>query len=91
VLATVPVALAQQVALYPNPARTQVTVELPLGLRRQPATATLLDALGRVVHQQLLPPTLATHPLPLAELATGVYSLRLTPDQGTVVKKLAVE
>jgi hypothetical protein len=90
-LATAPAALAEQVGLYPNPARTQVSVELPLSLSRQPVAATLLDALGRVVRQQVLPAGLATHALPLADLATGVYSLRLATEKGTVVKKLVVE
>jgi hypothetical protein len=90
-LATAPAALAEQVGLYPNPARTQVAIELPLSLSRQPVAATLLDALGRVVRQQTLPAGLATHSLPLADLATGVYSLRLTTEKGTVVKKLVVE
>jgi hypothetical protein len=90
-LATVPAALAEQVGLYPNPARTQVAIELPLSLSRQPVTAALLDALGRVVRTQVLPAGLATHSLPLADLASGVYSLRLTTDKGMVVKKLVIE
>ncbi len=90
-LATAPAALAGQVALYPNPARTQATIELPASLSRQPVTATLLDALGRVVRQQVLPAGRAAHPLPLAGLTFGVYSLRLATEQGAVVKKLVVE
>jgi hypothetical protein len=90
-LATVPVALAQQVALYPNPAHTQATIELPASLSRQPVTAALLDALGRVIHQQQLPAGLATHALSLADVAPGVYTLRLTTEQGTISKQLAVE
>jgi hypothetical protein len=90
-LATAPVALAEQVALYPNPARMQATIELPASLSRQPVTATLLDALGRVVRQQVLPAGGAAHPLPLAGLTSGVYSLRLATEQGAVVKKLVVE
>jgi hypothetical protein len=90
-LATAPAALAEQVGLYPNPARTQVAIELPLSLSRQPVTAALLDALGRVVRTQVLPAGLATHALPLADLASGVYSLRLTTDKGMVVKKLVIE
>ncbi|RZK61199.1 MAG: hypothetical protein EOO59_05650, partial [Hymenobacter sp.] len=72
-LAVVPAALAQQVGLYPNPAKTQVTLELPLGLSRQAVTATLVDAVGRVVRQQVLPAGLALHQLPLQDVATGVY------------------
>ncbi|MDO7850277.1 T9SS type A sorting domain-containing protein [Hymenobacter convexus] len=91
VLATAPAALARQVALYPNPATKQVNIELPLSLSRQPVTATLVDALGRVVRQQVLPAGAVVHTLPLGEVAVGVYSLRLTTDLGTVVKKLVVE
>jgi hypothetical protein len=91
VLATAPAALAEQVGVYPNPARTQVAIELPLNLSRQPITVALLDGLGRVVRQQALPVGGATHLLPLAGVAPGVYSLRLATEQGTVVKKLVVE
>jgi hypothetical protein len=91
VLATVPTALAQQVAVYPNPAQTQVTIELPLSLSRQPVRAVLLDALGRVVGGQQLPAGLATHSVPLATLMPGVYSLCLTTEQGTITKKLIVD
>jgi hypothetical protein len=90
-LATAPAALAQQVALYPNPAKTQVAIELPASLSRQPVAAMLVDALGRTVRQQQLPAGVATHALPLAGVAPGVYSLRLTTELGTVVRKLAVE
>lgn len=90
-LATVPAALAQQVALYPNPAQRQVTVELPLVLSRQPVAAALVDGLGRVVRQQVLPVGGALLPVPLTGVAPGVYSLRLTTELGPVVRKLIVE
>jgi hypothetical protein len=90
-LATVPAALAQQVVVYPNPARTQVAIELPSRLSGFPVTATLVDALGRVVRQQVLPASLATHTLPLAGISPGIYSLRLATEQGTVSKKLVME
>ncbi len=91
VLATVPAALAQQVSVYPNPAKEQVAIELPLSLSRQPVTATLVDALGRVVRTQVLPAGLATHTLPLTDLATGVYALRLRTEAGLLVRKLVVD
>ncbi|RZL13330.1 MAG: T9SS type A sorting domain-containing protein [Hymenobacter sp.] len=91
VLATAPAALAQQVAVYPNPAKTQVTIELPLGMSRQPVTAALVDALGRVVRQQVLPASLSSHAFALPTVLPGVYLLRLTTEAGTVVKKLVIE
>ena len=90
-LAAVPAALAQQVMVYPNPAHAACTIELPVSLSRQPVTAALVDALGRVVRTQVLPASLAAHTLQLHSLATGMYSLRLTTDAGVVVKKLVVE
>jgi hypothetical protein len=91
-LATVPAALAQQVALYPNPAKKAAFVELPASLGRQAVTASLVDALGRQVRAITLPAQGAlAHQLDLSELATGVYALRLSTSAGVVVKKLVIE
>ncbi|WP_201979913.1 right-handed parallel beta-helix repeat-containing protein [Hymenobacter rubidus] len=91
VLAVASGALAQQVALYPNPAQHQVAIELPLSLRGRSVTASLVDALGRVVRQQTLAAGQVTHTLPLLNVAPGLYSLRLNTEMGVVVKKLIVE
>ena len=91
VLGTALAALAAQVVVFPNPASKAVLVELPAALGRQAVTAALVDALGRVVQQQVLPAGGATHTLPLSNLATGVYALRLHTAAGVVVKKLVVE
>jgi len=90
-LATAPAALAAQVGVFPNPARSVASVELPAVLTQQAATVTLLDNLGRVVLTQTLPAGLATHRLPLTRVSTGVYALRLQTKFGLVVKKLVVE
>ena len=90
-LAAGPAAPAHQVAVYPNPAHAQVALDLPPSLRRQPVTAALIDAMDRVVRQQVLPAGPHILLLPLANVAPGLYFLRLTTDQGTLVKKLVVE
>ncbi len=91
-LATVPAALAQQVAVYPNPATNAVFLELPASLGRQAVTTTLLDALGRQVRTLTLPAQgTVAHQLDLHGLATGVYALRLSTNAGTLVKRLTVE
>jgi hypothetical protein len=91
-LATVPAALAQQLALYPNPAQQAAFVELPASLGRQAVLASLIDALGRQVRATTLPAqgTLA-HRLDLSGLAIGVYALRLSTSAGVVVQKLVIE
>jgi hypothetical protein len=91
-LATATAALSQQVALYPNPAKKAAFVELPASLGRQAVTASLVDALGRVVRTVTLPAKgSVAHALDLSELATGVYALRLSTSAGVVVKKLVIE
>jgi len=91
-LAAVPAALAQQVAVYPNPATSAVTIELPATLGRTAVAATLTDALGRQVRTVTLPAQgPAAHQLDLHQLAPGVYALRLTTGAGVLVKKLVVK
>ncbi len=88
-LATAPASLSAQVAVFPNPATKVAYVELPTALARTAATATLVDALGRAVRTYTL--TTATTALPLADVASGVYALRVATTQGTVTKRLVVE
>jgi len=91
-LATAPAALAQQVAVYPNPATSAVSIELPVALGRTAVAATLTDALGGQVRAFTLPAQgPAAHQLDLHQLAPGVYALRLSTSAGVLVKKLVVK
>ncbi|MET4074165.1 DUF4394 domain-containing protein [Hymenobacter sp. UYCo722] len=90
--ATATAALARQVALYPNPAKSATFVELPATLGRTAVTASLVDALGRTVRTQALPAQgAAAHQLSLVGVANGIYTLQLATSAGLVVKKLVVE
>jgi hypothetical protein len=91
-LAAAPAALAQQVGVYPNPATSAVTIELPATLGRTAVAATLTDALGRQVRAVTLPAQgPAAHQFDLHQLAPGVYALRLTTSAGVLVRKLVVK
>jgi hypothetical protein len=66
--------------LYPNPAQSQLTIELPVGA--EAAQLRVIDAAGRRVLSQAVPAGVRRHTLALpAGLAPGLYLLRL--DQGT--------
>jgi len=92
VLAAAPAALAQQVAMYPNPATSAVTIELPAALGRVAVVATLADALGREVRTLTLPAQGgAAHQFSLGQLTAGVYALHLRTSAGVIVKKLVVK
>lgn len=90
VLAAAAASLARQVALYPNPTTTLVTVELPAAIRHSPVSAILLDGLGRTVVRQPVPASAAAHQLPLVAVPTDLYLLRQQTEAGVVVKNLVV-
>ncbi|QKG54984.1 T9SS type A sorting domain-containing protein [Hymenobacter sp. BRD67] len=92
-LATAPAQLAAQVSVFPNPAREQASVRVPAVPGASQVRAELLNALGQVVlrQQASLPASGTTLTLPTAELAAGVYVLRLTAGETTVTKRLTLQ
>lgn len=73
-----------EIRVYPNPAHGAVTVEVS-----NPATLTVLDLAGRVV---VAPQSLSSSAtLPLTDLPSGTYFLRVTTEEGTAVKRLIVK
>ncbi|RZK23287.1 MAG: DUF4331 domain-containing protein [Hymenobacter sp.] len=92
-LATTNAALAQQVQLFPNPARGSFTLVVPTGLDRTTVAATLYNQLGQVVLQRKLAMTAAgaTAQFDVAGLALGVYTLQLSGSDAKVTKRLVIE
>jgi serine protease len=85
-LATTPTK-SLDIQVYPNPSHDQVQVLLPLSFG--PATAHVLDALGREVSRQSLGVTGGE--LQLGKLAPGLYTLRITGANGSAVHQLVRE
>ena len=92
-LATTSAALAAAVTLYPNPAHQAVTIAMPGVAGATMMQAELLNSLGQVVLRQqvALPAAGATLTLPTANLAAGVYVVRLTAGETLVSKRLIVQ
>jgi len=88
-LATAPAALAAQVSLFPNPAHGRFSVLLPTGLNAAGTQVTLLNSLGQVVRRQ--PVSSALFTVETADLAAGVYTLRLQTGAGTITKRVVLE
>ena len=86
-------ALSARAALYPNPTTGTATLELA-GLREQGAmTVEVLNVLGQSVQQHSVRAKqgqLSTR-LDLSALPTGVYTVRINAQEGTVVKRLVKE
>jgi hypothetical protein len=92
-LATTASLSAADVAVFPNPARARFTVVLP-GLGQASAVqAELRNALGQVVRRQTaaLPASGTQLSFDTAELATGVYILRLQAGTTHLAKRVVIE
>ncbi|HEX8659878.1 MAG TPA: T9SS type A sorting domain-containing protein, partial [Hymenobacter sp.] len=85
-------ALAATVGLHPNPAHRGFKLTVPAGNLHK-ASATLADALGKVVQkrQLSLPANGGTVDFDVSNLAPGVYSLQLQTAADLVVKRVVVE
>jgi len=66
----------------PNPATGRATVQLPAALGASKATLTVLDALSRPVHRQLLAGGVGSVELPLAGYAPGIYQVQVLSANG---------
>jgi len=82
-----------EVALYPNPASEQFTVQVPAVAGASQVQATLLNTLGQVVRRQAaaLPAAGATLTVETVGLPTGVYTLRLQAGATTTTKRVIIK
>jgi hypothetical protein len=92
-LATAGVTPLPAFTLYPNPARTTLTVQVPAIAGTTQAVLTLQDALGRTVQTTAwtLPAVGLTQPLSVAGLAPGVYLVRLQAGNTLAVRQVVIE
>ena len=92
-LATAPALTAAQVELFPNPARARFAVLMPGVAGAAAVRAELVNSLGQVVRRQsaVLPASGATLTVETAELAAGVYTLRLQAGPTTLVKRVVIQ
>ncbi|MBD2721612.1 T9SS type A sorting domain-containing protein [Hymenobacter armeniacus] len=85
--------LEARTALYPNPTTGRTTLELA-GLREQgPVQVEVVNVLGQTVRQLSTRPKqgFLSETIDLNGLATGVYTVRIHAQEGTVVKRLVKE
>jgi hypothetical protein len=92
-LATAASLSAAEVSVYPNPAHERFTVVVPAVAQATTVQAELLNTLGQVVRRQAaaLPAAGTTLTVETADLATGVYVLRLQAAGSTLTKRVVVQ
>ncbi|RYE14031.1 MAG: T9SS type A sorting domain-containing protein [Sphingobacteriales bacterium] len=79
--------LANSVNVYPNPATSQINVEMP-GLAA--SAITVSNAIGQVVKKQVINASEKTV-VDVANLGTGIYYVQIETAKGTVTKKVSVQ
>ncbi|SFQ49893.1 T9SS type A sorting domain-containing protein [Hymenobacter arizonensis] len=84
---------APTVTVFPNPAHASATVVVPAFHGASPGRVTLVDALGRVVRDQVLTPATsgARCELSLLGLAPGLYRVHVLAGAQRTTRLLAVE
>ena len=92
ITATTNALTAAGVSVYPNPAHESFTVLVPAVPGAPRVQAELLNALGQVVRTQsaALPAAGAQLLVPTADLAAGVYTLRLRAGDATLAKRVVI-
>jgi hypothetical protein len=92
-LATTPSLSVEAVSVYPNPAHSSFAVTMPGVTGASAVQAELVNTLGQVVRRQsaALPASGTSFSVPTAELAAGVYVLRLQAGDTTLTKRVVVQ
>jgi hypothetical protein len=78
-------------ALFPNPAQSATTVQLPAVRGGATATLTLTDALGRILRTATLPAASLRHELDLRGLSPGLYAVQVRVGGTRGTQRLVVE
>jgi hypothetical protein len=78
--------LSNAIALYPSPAKEQVTLSNSSSIKLE--TATIYDLKGKLVSQINLQDMQSERVIDISAYATGVYMVHITGEQSSVVKRL---
>lgn len=76
--------------LFPNPANSQFTLQLPEALSA-PARLTLFDTQGKMVREEILVAGEIRRELQISDLARGIYFLRLQTDEGMLTRRVVLQ
>ncbi|MCR9173772.1 MAG: T9SS type A sorting domain-containing protein [bacterium] len=79
--------------LYPNPSSTHTTLAIQ-STEMQDVTLELINAQGQIISTETLndvPAGRTTHALNTSDLANGMYTVRISSDNGLVSKRLVVQ
>ncbi|WP_432410191.1 T9SS type A sorting domain-containing protein [Rasiella sp. SM2506] len=74
----------QEIQLFPNPAREEISIKVPSGELMH--TITIYDSTGKIISR--IPIHTNTQMIPTSTLSKGIYMFTIETDQRTVTKKI---
>lgn len=81
----------EAVAMYPNPAQTSLTLEVPLSLRADEITVHILSSQGKLLKERQLVRMEESHQLDLSTLSAGLYVIAMRGRNFYVRRKIMKE
>jgi hypothetical protein len=81
--------LGSAIAMYPNPATNQVTLQNSSGIQLE--SAAIYDVSGKLVDQFDLRAMQGSQSIDISGLASGMYMVTITSEKASVVKRLVKE
>jgi hypothetical protein len=80
-----------EVAVYPNPAKNNATIELSLA-KEETVTINVLSVMGQLVHSETLnvPAGVKTINLNSENWSNGIYNVNITTNSGSTSRKLEI-
>lgn len=81
-----------QISIYPNPASTQLTIQLPTSWIKKSIVVEIFTTMGQLVKQVRLDRSTALQSIPIHTLKPGIYLIRLirTEDQSVMQQNFIV-
>jgi hypothetical protein len=77
-----------RIMIYPNPTRDQLTIQID-ELQHEKAQLMIVDAIGRIVHQELM--TQQPHVLQLSHLQAGVYFINVRSEFYNATERIIIQ
>lgn len=82
--------LSKTFVAYPNPTKDKITITVTSNLIKNNAEVKLIDVLGKVVKSTTIKDVLSDESIDVKDLNNGLYLLKLTAGELTVIKKVII-
>ena len=76
--------------VYPNPANSLLTIELPLNSIMESSCLLIRDLLGKIIHSESIEINFSNVKINMSSFSNGIYFLEIKSAEGSLYKKILV-